>query len=113
VVPPATRPLPHLIRKRRGHLPMWRRILYAVAGAVLAIAGIVGLLMPGIPGFILLVPGVVLLALVSQMFTRWVNASERWLPERWRRAMRRVAARLPLGSLKRRLLLPRGVRRSS
>jgi len=111
-VPPVGSPLPHLIRRRRGHVPLWRRVICAFAGAALVVAGFVGLVMPGIPGFILLVPGLVLLAVASRMLTHWINAGERRLPEPWRRGLRRMAAKLPLGGLKRRLLLPRGARAS-
>ena len=69
------------------------RVLLLVSGAVLLFAGTVLGPVPVVPGFPLAVAGVVLLAGSSERMRRLVNAAERRLPERARRALRRLIPR--------------------
>ncbi|MFM1823086.1 MAG: hypothetical protein RI967_1352 [Planctomycetota bacterium] len=69
------------------------RVLLLVAGVALLVAGTVLGPVPVVPGFPLAVAGIVLLAGSSERVRSLVNAVERRLPERFRRALRRLVPR--------------------
>ncbi|MDJ1156883.1 YbaN family protein [Chelatococcus sp. SYSU_G07232] len=61
--------LPVFLRSRR---PRWQRVLFAAAGSLFLALGLVGLVMP-------LLPGVVFLTLAAACFSRASTRFEIWL----------------------------------
>lgn len=79
--------------------PLWIRLLLGTAGLVLVAVGMVGWLMPVIPGFVLIPFGLILIAAMSRWCAKRINRLDRRLPERTRRFIHHpvhwVEARLP------------------
>ena len=69
------------------------RVALIVLGTVLVIAGIALGPVPVVPGFPLVIAGVLLLAASSGVARRGINRAERWLPERPRRLVRKALHR--------------------
>lgn len=69
------------------------RVALIVLGTVLVIAGIALGPVPVVPGFPLVIAGVLLLAASSGVARRGINRAERWLPERTRRLVRKALHR--------------------
>ena len=69
------------------------RVALIVLGAVLVIAGVALGPVPVVPGFPLVIAGVLLLAASSGVARRGINRAERWLPERTRRLVRKALHR--------------------
>lgn len=69
------------------------RVALIVLGTVLVIAGIALGPVPVVPGFPLVIAGVLLLAASSGVARRGINCAERWLPERTRRLVRKALHR--------------------
>lgn len=79
--------------------PLWVRLLLGTIGVVLVALGMIGWLMPVIPGFVLVPFGLILIAAISRWCARRINRLDRRLPERTRRFIHHpvhwVEARLP------------------
>ncbi len=69
--------------------PLYRRVIAGVLGALLIVVGLVGWLVPVIPGFFLVPIGILLIAATSKWCAKCVNALERKLPYRVRRLLHR------------------------
>ncbi len=76
--------MPDFIPHEWTERPLYIRIPLAILGVILIGVGLVGWLMPVVPGFVLMPIGVVLLAASSKWWTKTVNALERKLPPRVR-----------------------------
>ncbi|MCH9648594.1 MAG: hypothetical protein K0U98_10165 [Deltaproteobacteria bacterium] len=75
-------------RKREEPLPWWSRLLLLLAGWLLLLIGIAGLVLPGIQGILTIFVGAAVLSLVSELaydLLRW--AFRRW-PRGWRRVIK-------------------------
>ena len=85
VVPPAleeTQVRRH--RKLRRPLPLWVRILVLLAGWIVVLVGIAGLVLPG-PGTVTIVIGAAILSVASELAYEWMRKSlSRW-PKIWDR----------------------------
>ncbi|MDX9975931.1 MAG: hypothetical protein RBU21_23335 [FCB group bacterium] len=79
--------------------PLWIRLLLGTIGVVLVAVGMIGWLMPVIPGFVLVPFGLILIAAMSRWCARRINRLDRRLPERTRKFIHHpvhwVEARLP------------------
>jgi len=90
----------HWLRRGAPVRPLWQRIVYPLSGLVLVAVGMIGWLLPVIPGFPLVPLGIPLLFAFSQ---RWEDSSKRAMRRCWlvcrrgwhavRRRWRRRAAR--------------------
>ena len=69
------------------------RISLIVGGTICVVAGLLLAVLPVVPGFPLLILGVLLLAAGSAFVRRTLNSLEQRLPTGWRRTIRRVARR--------------------
>jgi hypothetical protein len=54
----------------------WKTVAYVGAGGTLLVAGLLLSLPPGVPGFLLWVPGLGLLAARFRLLARWLDRSE-------------------------------------
>ncbi|HEX5738383.1 MAG TPA: hypothetical protein VFY22_07735 [Hydrogenophaga sp.] len=73
-------------RRREGpHDSAWRTAGYLAVGLALLIGGLVLSLPPGVPGFLLWIPGLALLAARSRMLAWWLDRSEAWVRALWQR----------------------------
>ena len=75
-------------RSQAKHLSWWMRLLLLLAGWLLILIGVAGLILPGIQGILTIVAGAAVLSLVSELaydLLRW--SSRRW-PRLWRRILR-------------------------
>ena len=93
--------LGELIPPRREERPKWKRVLYLILGLVLVVGGIIGQLLPIIPGIPLSIAGLILLALTSERVRRAVNAGDRKLKPKTRRRLRSMLQKIPLASIHR------------
>jgi hypothetical protein len=83
VVPPASEETRRL-RKLRRPLPLWVRILVLLAGWIVVLVGIAGLVLPG-PGTVTIVIGAAILSVASELAYEWMRKSlSRW-PKIWDR----------------------------
>lgn len=78
---------PDLIPHEWTQRPWYVRLPLALFGLVLIVLGMLGWLMPVIPGFFLVPVGVVLIASTSRLFATRINALDRRLPRRVRRIL--------------------------
>lgn len=69
------------------------RISLIAGGVLCLVAGLLLAVLPVVPGFPLLILGVLLLAAGSAFVRRILNSFEQRLPTGWRRTIRRVARR--------------------
>ncbi|MDO8303257.1 MAG: hypothetical protein Q7T18_08445 [Sedimentisphaerales bacterium] len=53
--------------------PLWQRLVYPLIGVILIILGIIGWLMPVVPGFPLIIIGIPWLACFHPRFELWVR----------------------------------------
>ena len=53
--------------------PLWQRIIYPLVGLVFIIIGIIGWLMPIVPGFPLIIIGLPWLACFNARFELWIR----------------------------------------
>ena len=53
--------------------PLWQRIIYPVIGAILIVLGIIGWLVPIIPGFPLIIIGLPLFVCINPRFELWAR----------------------------------------
>jgi hypothetical protein len=67
------------------------RISLIVGGTLCLVAGLLLALLPVVPGFPLLIVGVLFLAAGSAFARRTLNSIEQRLPTGWRRTIRRIA----------------------
>lgn len=63
----------------------WRTLGYIVAGVVLLVAGFALSLPPGVPGFLLWIPGLALLAASFRGFAKLLDRLELWGRQVWQR----------------------------
>ena len=85
VVPPALEEIQaRRLRKLRRPLPLWVRILVLLAGWIVVLVGIAGLVLPG-PGMVTIVIGAAILSVASELAYEWMRKSlSRW-PKIWDR----------------------------
>lgn len=72
--------------RRRGRHHPWLRPLILIAGILLVVLGFLLSLPPLVPGFLLWVPGLALIASQSILTASFLDSSERWL-RRWYRRL--------------------------
>lgn len=72
-------------RQREGVRSSWRTWAYVGAGSVLLICGLALSLPPGIPGFLLWIPGLALIASRSRRLSILLDRVEAWAWQAWRR----------------------------
>ena len=53
--------------------PLWQRVLYPIIGGILIILGIVGWIVPVIPGFPLIIIGIPLVACFNSRLELWMR----------------------------------------
>lgn len=70
------------LRKGRRPLPPRTRILRLVGGVTLVVLGILGLLLPVMPGWIFLIPGIALLSSVTPRVRKLLRAIRNRVPRR-------------------------------
>lgn len=61
----------------------WKTVLYTGLGLLLVVTGLLLSLPPGVPGFLLTIPGLGLLAARSHMIARWLDRAELFLRHAW------------------------------
>jgi hypothetical protein len=71
--------------RRDIELPLWAKALFLVVGWLLVVLGIAGLFLPVLQGFLLLIPGLAILSLVSDRLHSFLRARFRRWPRGWRR----------------------------
>ena len=74
-------------RKLRRPLPLWVRILVLLAGWIVVLVGIAGLVLPG-PGTLTIVIGAAILSVASELAYEWMRKSLRRWPKVWDRVER-------------------------
>ncbi len=80
----------HGIARMLRRIPQpFRTILRLGMATVMILLGILGLIFPIMPGWIFLIPGIILLA-PNTRFSRWIRSRVRLLSRRWRRRCRRA-----------------------
>ena len=67
---------------------LWVRILLIGLSVLLIAAGVAGSLLPGVPGFVFAIPGLLLLGVSVPAIGRWVNRLDSKLSPKWRRRLR-------------------------
>ncbi|MCB1037638.1 MAG: hypothetical protein KDD47_27650 [Acidobacteria bacterium] len=75
-------------RRAEAPIPWWTRLLLLLAGWLLVLIGVAGLVLPGIQGVLTIFAGAAVLSLVSEAvydLLRW--SFSRW-PKGWRRVVR-------------------------
>jgi anti-sigma factor RsiW len=88
---PGRRFLDQYERSRRREGPrgsVWRTAGYVALGLLLVIGGLVLSLPPGVPGFLLWIPGLALLAARSRALAAWLDRCETLGRGLWRRFRR-------------------------
>ncbi|AUN96250.1 hypothetical protein C0099_15660 [Pseudazoarcus pumilus] len=89
---PGRRFVDHYERSRHRHGmrgSLWASCGYVAAGLVLVIVGLVASLPPGVPGFLLWIPGLALLASRSRGLALLLDRLEAWTRRMWARYRRR------------------------
>lgn len=71
--------------RRDIELPLWAKAVFLVVGWMLVLLGIAGLFLPVLQGFLLLVPGLAILSMVSDRVHAFLRARFRRWPRGWRR----------------------------
>jgi UPF0716 family protein affecting phage T7 exclusion len=69
----------HRQRQQAEEGQTWKTPLYLVVGLVLVVAGSLLSLPPGVPGFLLTIPGLALIAARLKNFAQVLDQGERWL----------------------------------
>jgi sulfite exporter TauE/SafE len=64
---------------------VWKKWAYIVLGLLLLIVGLLLSLPPGIPGFLLWIPGLALLAARSKTLAKLLDRTEVWGQKTWQR----------------------------
>jgi hypothetical protein len=104
--------IPKLIETDPGQRSLGARVALASGAVVVLILGVIGWILPIVPGLPLIVVGLGMLGLCSRRAASWINATEARLPRRIRLALRpRMEAKPADGSgdLLTRLLAERGM----
>ncbi|HEX5755378.1 MAG TPA: hypothetical protein VFY12_03390 [Arenimonas sp.] len=71
-------------RRREGQRgSRWRSVGFISAGVVLIFCGLLLSLPPGIPGFLLWIPGLALIAARWRRFAIWLDCLEAWARKSW------------------------------
>ena len=83
-------PLIPVPRKKRR---LWVRVVMIGGAVVLIAAGIAGSALPGVPGFVFAIPGLLLLGVSVPSVGRWINKQDAKLSPKWRRRLRPKAWR--------------------
>jgi hypothetical protein len=63
----------------------WKKLAYVSLGLLLLVVGLLLSLPPGIPGFLLWIPGLTLLAARSKALAKLLDGVEAWGRETWQR----------------------------
>lgn len=85
--------LPDLIKcDGRVRHPVYRAVLFASA-VVCLLVGLVGVVLPVMPGVPFFIPGIVLLGMASERAAHWINSRERRLKPKWRVRLRKMLGR--------------------
>jgi sulfite exporter TauE/SafE len=78
----------HYIRSKRSedaNGSVWKKWGYVAAGLLLLIVGLLLSVPPGVPGFLLWIPGLALLAARSKTLAMLLDRLESWGKKLWRR----------------------------
>ena len=70
-------------QRRRARRSRSGTIVRVVGGAVLVVVGVLLSMPPLVPGFVVSLTGLALIASQSQRVARWVDAAECWLRRLW------------------------------
>jgi hypothetical protein len=76
-------------RRNEGGRALWKTLVYVAAGLVLLISGLVLALPPGVPGFLLWIPGLALLAVRFKGLAKLLDRLEVWARKTWQLLTRR------------------------
>jgi hypothetical protein len=85
---PGRRFVDHYERSRRregGRVKLWSTLGYVAAGLILLICGLMFSLLPGIPGFLLWIPGLALLVMRFKILAVLLDRLEAWGRQAWQR----------------------------
>jgi hypothetical protein len=83
-------PLIPIPRKKRRP---WVRVAMIGGSVLLIAAGVVSSALPAVPGFVFVIPGLMLMGVSVPGIGRWVNRLDCKLPPKWRRRLRPKAWR--------------------
>ncbi len=77
-------------KRRQAEAPIawWTRLLLLLAGWLLILIGIAGLILPGIQGILTIFAGAAVLSLVSELVYELLRWSFRRWPKGWKRVVR-------------------------
>lgn len=81
-------------RHRPNSEPGWKRVLYVLAGVGLIALGITLSIPPGVPGFVLTLAGIGIIAARSATVARAIDRAELALHDYYRRIMKSARKRL-------------------
>jgi hypothetical protein len=85
---PGQRFMDHYVRSKRNedaNGSVWKKWGYVAAGLILLIIGLLLSLPPGVPGFLLWIPGLALLAARSKTLAMLLDRTEAWGRRLWQR----------------------------
>ena len=81
--------LPELLPASNNRAGFIRKCVSVVCGLVLLILGIVGILLPGIPGTPAFLIGLAMVSVASDRLRRWINYRDPRLSHKWRVFLRK------------------------
>ena len=81
-------------RHKRSKEPNWKRVLYVLTGVGVIMLGITLSIPPGIPGFVLTLAGIGIIAARSASVARTIDRAELVLHDYYRKVMKSARKRL-------------------
>lgn len=93
--------LPELIPPPREERAGWKKVIYPLLAAVMIIGGIIGQILPIVPGIPFSIAGLVFLAFTNERARRIINRLDRKLTLKQRMWLRRSLMKIPIKSVRR------------
>ena len=81
--------LPELLPASNNRAGFIRKCVSVVCGLVLLILGLLGILLPGIPGTPFFLLGLAMVSVASDRLRRWINYRDTRLSRKWRLFLRK------------------------
>ena len=81
--------LPELLPASNNRASFIRKCVSVACGMVLIPLGLLGILLPGIPGTPAFLVGVAMVSVASDPLRRWINSRDRRLSRKWRLFLRK------------------------
>ena len=81
--------LPELLPASNNQASFIRKCVSVTCGMVLIPLGLLGILLPGIPGTPAFLVGVAMVSVASDPLRRWINSRDRRLSRKWRLFLRK------------------------